>query len=192
MKPVYFRSPADFSDWLDRHGSTVPELMVGLYRKESGRETITYPEAVDVALCFGWIDGVRRCVDQHSYCIRFTPRKARSIWSKINIKRAENLRNLGLMRPAGLKVFEARSHERSGIYSFENAPRELEPVYQRELQRDKRAWAYFQSRPPWYQRTASFWVMSAKKAETRHHRLAILIADSAKGRTIKPLTRPAR
>jgi uncharacterized protein YdeI (YjbR/CyaY-like superfamily) len=190
MKPVYFESAPEFSKWLGSHGGSSSELLVGFYKKDSDRGTITYREALDEALCFGWIDGVRRSVDQESYCIRFTPRRPGSIWSRINIKKAQKLKDLGRMHPAGLQAFAARRPDRSGLYSFENAPRELQASFQREFKRNKPAWTFFQDRPPWYRRVASFWVMSAKKEETRRRRLATLIADSAKGRSIKPLTRP--
>ncbi len=188
-KPIFFKSASEFSDWLDQYGKSVAELLVGLYHKRSGKAGLTYQEALDAALCFGWIDGVRRSEDENSYSIRFTPRRAASVWSRANIKRAEALRELGRMRPAGLKAFEARSPHRSGLYSFENAPRELSARYRREFKSYKTAWAFFQSRPPWYRRVASFWVMSAKKEETRHRRFATLMADSAAGRSIKPLAR---
>jgi uncharacterized protein YdeI (YjbR/CyaY-like superfamily) len=190
MKPVYFKSAPEFCKWLECHGGSSSELLVGFYKKDSGRGTITYQEALDEALCFGWIDGVRRSVDQESYCIRFTPRRPGSIWSRINIKKAQKLKDLGRMHPAGLQAFAARRPYRSGLYSFENAPRELQASFQREFKRNKPAWTFFQDRPPWYRRVASFWVMSAKKEETRRRRLATLIADSAIGRSIKPLTRP--
>jgi uncharacterized protein YdeI (YjbR/CyaY-like superfamily) len=190
MKPVHFKSAAKFRDWLADQGETASELLVGLYKKGSGKGGITYREALDEALCFGWIDGVRRSLDQNSYSIRFTPRRTRSVWSRVNIKRAVELKELGRMRSTGLKAFDARTPERSGIYSFENSPRKLEGRYAKEFKVNKTAWTFFQTRAPWYRRTASFWVMSAKKEETRRRRLATLIADSAQGRPIGPLRRP--
>jgi len=168
------------------------ELLVGFYRKHLGRVGMTYKEAVDQALCFGWIDGVRRRVDTHTYSVRFSPRKSRSTWSRLNTKRAEELMTLGLMHPTGLKAFSARKPDRTGIYSFENKVQRLSSTYEREFRASRSAWNYFESRPPWYRRTASFWVMSAKKEETRQRRLKILIQDSASGRTIRPLTRPGK
>jgi uncharacterized protein YdeI (YjbR/CyaY-like superfamily) len=189
---LYFETAAQFRDWLMDHWDCASDLVLGFHNKNSRKSGITYRQAVDEALCFGWIDGVRRSVDEHRYTVRFTPRRARSIWSRINIQRVQELKRLGRMVPAGLKAFEARRPERSGIYSFENRPRQLQPAYEAEFKSNVAAWAFFQSRAPWYQRTASFWVMSAKKEETRRKRLATLIADSAQKRPIKPLTRSPR
>jgi uncharacterized protein YdeI (YjbR/CyaY-like superfamily) len=190
MKPTFFPTPADFRAWLERHHETASELLVGFYKKGSGRPSITWPESVDEALCFGWIDGVRRTIDDESYSIRFTPRRSRSIWSAVNVKRAEELTKLGRMHPAGLRAFAARDPKRSGIYSFEQRKegQKLAPEYQAKLQANKKAWAFFQSQAPYYQRMASWYVMSAKKEETRLKRLATLIADSAKGRRIGGMT----
>ena len=194
MKPTFFPTPADFREWLERHHPTAGELLVGFYKKGSGRPSITWPESVDEALCFGWIDGVRRTIDDESYSIRFTPRRPRSNWSAVNIRRVAELTKLGRMRPAGLRAFEARDPKRSAIYSFEQRKeaQKLSPEYQATLEANKKAWAFFQSQAPYYQRTASWWVMSAKKEETRLKRLATLIDDSAHGRRIGPLTRPER
>ena len=190
MKPTFFAAPADFRKWLERHHDAADELLVGFYKKGSGRPSITWQESVDEALCFGWIDGIRRTIDDESYSIRFTPRRARSVWSSVNIKRAEELTKLGRMHPAGLRAFEARDPARSRIYSFEQRreAQKLAPEYQAKLEANKKAWAFFQSQPPYYQRTTSWWVMSAKKEETRLKRLATLIEDSAKGRRIAGMT----
>jgi uncharacterized protein YdeI (YjbR/CyaY-like superfamily) len=177
----FFSNPSEFHQWLDRHHDKESELWVGFYKKESGRPSITYPEALDEALCYGWIDGVRKSVDEVSYKIRFTPRKAKSTWSLVNTKRVAELKRLGRMKTSGLKAFETRDPKRSGIYSFENAARRLDAVYEKKFQANKRAWAFFQAQPPGYQRTAIWWVMSAKKEETRWRRLASLIRDSQKG-----------
>jgi uncharacterized protein YdeI (YjbR/CyaY-like superfamily) len=142
---------------------------------------------VDQALCFGWIDGVRRSLGGTSYVIRFTPRKRDSSWSLVNIRRVKALIKEGRMQPAGLKAFRARRPERSGTYSFENRPQRLPPRYQKQLRADPAAWAYYRGRPPWYQRTVCHWILSAKKEETRLRRLAALIQDSAAGRLIGPL-----
>jgi uncharacterized protein YdeI (YjbR/CyaY-like superfamily) len=191
MKPTFFRTPADFRKWLEQHHDTAPELWVGFHKKGSGRPSMTWPESVDEALCFGWIDGVRKSLGDESYVIRFTPRRARSIWSAVNVRRVTELTRLGRMRPAGVKAFEARDPARTGVYSFEQ-PREsltLGAPYEAKLKASKRAWTFFQSQAPWYQRTVSRWVMSAKKEETRLRRLAALIEDSARGRRIGPLNR---
>ncbi len=182
MELAFFKSPADFRRWLRTHAGNSPELWVGFHKKSSGKPSITYPEALDEALCFGWIDGVRKNVNETSYKIRFTPRKAKSNWSLVNIKRASELKKLGRMMPAGLKEFDAR--EKSRTYSYETRPRELTGAYAMKLKANKKAWEFFRQQPPWYQRTATWWVVSAKKEETREKRLQTLIEDSAAGRRI--------
>jgi len=177
----FFSNQSKFHQWLDKHHDRESELWVGFYKKQSGKPSVTYPEALDEALCYGWIDGVRKSIDEVSYKIRFTPRKAKSTWSLVNTKRVAELKRLGRMRASGLKAFENRDPKRSGIYSFENALRKLDAVYEKKFQSNKRAWAFFQAQPPGYQRTASWWVMSAKKEETRMRRLATLIGESEKG-----------
>ena len=190
MKVLYFPTPADFREWLDGNGSNVAELQVGFYKKSSGRPSVTYSDAVDEALCYGWIDGVRRSVDDDAYTVRFTPRKAKSQWSTVNIKRVQRLSAAGRMQPSGLKAFEgATGQERK--YSFEQQRESRFPAAdERRFRKNRRAWDYFQSRPPWYRRTATFWVVSAKKEETRQRRLDTLIADCEANQPIKPLTRP--
>lgn len=161
---------------------------VGFYKKDSGKASITWPQSVDEALCFGWIDGIRKSIDQVSYKIRFTPRKPRSIWSTVNIKRAGELAEQGLMQPAGLKAFAARRENRSGIYSYEQRSAELPAVYAGKLNKNAAAWKFFQSQPPSYRKAVNWWVVSAKKEETRLKRLDTLIEDSAAGRTIPQFT----
>jgi uncharacterized protein YdeI (YjbR/CyaY-like superfamily) len=196
MKPTFFPTPADFRSWLEKNHETTPELLVGFYKKGSGKRSITWPESVDEALCFGWIDGVRHTIDEESYSIRFTPRRARSVWSVVNVKRVAELTKLGRMQPAGLRAFEARDPKRSGIYAYEGArpreERELSPAYQAKLEANAKAWAFFRTQAPYYQRTTAQWVMSAKKEETRLKRLATLIEDSARGRRIGPMARPEK
>jgi uncharacterized protein YdeI (YjbR/CyaY-like superfamily) len=193
VKPTFFATPAKFRAWLEKHHDTAPELVVGFYKKGSDKPSITWPEAVDEALCFGWIDGVRRSLDDERYTNRFTPRKPRSNWSARNIKRVEELIELGLMHPAGFEAFEARTDARSGVYSYEQRHSiELDEGYERRFRRNKKAWEYFTSAAPSYRTTAVFWVMSAKKEETRERRFARLIDDSAHGRTVPPLTSPTR
>ena len=189
-EPTFFETPAAFKAWLKEHHETAKELLVGFRRTKSGLPSMTWPESVEEALCFGWIDGVRKSLDETSYVIRFTPRRPKSIWSAINIRRAGELTRLGRMRPAGLEAFRARTAERSRVYSFETKPRDLAPAYARRLKANRAAWTFFQAQPPWYRRTSRFWVMSAKKEETRLKRLATLIACCAKGTWIGPLTRP--
>jgi uncharacterized protein YdeI (YjbR/CyaY-like superfamily) len=191
VKPVFFRTPSDFRAWLEKHHDTASELYVGFYKKASGKPSITWPESVDAALSFGWIDGVRKSLDEKRYVIRFTPRKPRSTWSAVNIKRVKELTGLGLMRPAGLKAFEARADERSAIYSYEQRKAGvLDPASEREFRANEKAWTFFQAQPPSYRKAAIWWIISAKKEETRRRRLAALIADSARGRRIDLLAPP--
>jgi uncharacterized protein YdeI (YjbR/CyaY-like superfamily) len=192
MEPTFFATPADFRAWLERHHESHSELIVGFHKRGSGRPSITWPEAVDQALCFGWIDGVRRRIDDASYSIRFTPRKARSTWSAVNIKRMKELVDEGLVAPAGMAAFERRADDRSAIYSYEQRKAaKLEPDQERRLRADERAWAFFDAQPPSYRRAAIHWVTSAKKPETRDRRLAQLIECSAAGEPVPPL-RPRR
>jgi uncharacterized protein YdeI (YjbR/CyaY-like superfamily) len=193
MRPRFFSTPPEFRAWLEKHHATAKELLVGFHKKGSGRPSITWPEAVDEALSFGWIDGVRRSIDDVSYTIRFTPRTGRSAWSAVNIKRAKELIEQGRMRPAGHKVFEARRDDRSGIYSYEQRGQaKLGRVFERQFRSNTKAWEFFQAQPPGYRTMATFWVVSAKREETRRRRLATLIDDSAHGRTVRPLTSPAK
>jgi uncharacterized protein YdeI (YjbR/CyaY-like superfamily) len=189
VKPTFFATPADFRHWLEAHHTTAKELLVGFYKKDSGKPSITWPESVDQALCFGWIDGIRKRIDDVSYTIRFTPRKSGSIWSAVNIKRAQELIAEGLMRPAGLRAFEARTENRSGIYSYEQRPEALDEPYATALKENPAAWEFFQSRPASYRRAAIWWVVSAKREETRLKRVRQLIEDSAKGQTLPMFTR---
>ena len=193
MKPAFFATPQEFRAWLEKHHQETPELWVGFHKKASGKPSITWPEAVDQALCFGWIDGVRKSVDETSYTIRFTPRKAGSTWSAINIRRVRALTESGHMQPAGLKAFEHLKSEKSAIYSYEQRrTAKLEGVHEEQFRGNKKAWEFFQAQAPWYRRTAAFWVVSAKKEETRLKRLQKLIEDSAHQRIIPPLTRPTK
>lgn len=188
MRPTFFASPSDFHAWLQKNHATRDELLVGFYKKGSGKPSITWQESVDEALCFGWIDGVRRSVDDERYTIRFTPRRTRSNWSAVNIRRAKELVELGLMRPAGLKAFEARTDDRSAIYAYEQRhSAKLDKDLERRFRTNKKAWEFFNSKPPSYRKTAIWWVMSAKREETRERRLATLIQDSARGRPIAGL-----
>jgi uncharacterized protein YdeI (YjbR/CyaY-like superfamily) len=190
VEPTFFATPAELRAWLEAHHQAETELLVGFYKKGSGKPSITWPESVDEALCVGWIDGVRRSLGDEAYTIRFTPRKRRSFWSNVNIRRAGELIAEGRMRPAGLAAFEARSGERSGVYSFEQKDEVAFDAEQaRRFQADAKAWDFFQGQPPWYRRTATWWVISAKKEETRAKRLATLIEDSAAGRPIRGLDR---
>ena len=189
--PKFFGSPAEWRAWLEKHHANRQELWVGFYKRESGRPSITWPESVDAALCFGWIDGVRKSIDPVSYKIRFTPRKPRSIWSAINIKRAKELSKSGLMHAAGLAAFEKRDGDRSAIYAYEQRKTaKLPSDFEKRFRANAGASAFFQAQAPWYRRTSTYWVISAKKEETRLKRLAILIDCSARQRPIPSLTRP--
>jgi uncharacterized protein YdeI (YjbR/CyaY-like superfamily) len=189
---TFFATPADFRAWLAENHETADELWVGFHKKATGKPSITWPEAVDEALCVGWIDGLRRSLGDESYMIRFTPRKPRSTWSAVNVARAEELAAQGRMQPAGLRAFEARTDDNSGIYAYEQRHEaRLEPEQEREFRANEQAWEYFRSRRPSYRKTAIWWVVSAKREETRARRLRTLIQDSAQGRTIRQLTRPA-
>jgi uncharacterized protein YdeI (YjbR/CyaY-like superfamily) len=191
--PTFFASPAEFRQWLEEHHADVQELWVGFHKRSTGKPSLTWPESVDCALSFGWIDGLRKSVDASSYCIRFTPRKPTSTWSAINIRRVAELKKMGLVHPAGLAAFERRKEEKSKIYSYEQRETARLPAeFEKQFRAHQKAWGFFQSQPPWYRRIASFWVVSAKREETRAKRMATLINDSAEGRTIKPLTRPKK
>lgn len=193
MKPTYFAKPSDFRAWLKDHHASVDELWVGFFKRGSGKPSITWPEAVDVALCYGWIDGVRRSVDDDCYAIRFTPRRPGSVWSVRNVDCAEELTRQRLMRAPGKAAFEQRVKGKSSAYSYEQRRSvQLDRSYERQLRNNSGAWRFFHSQPPSYRRAAIWWVMSAKKEETRLRRLATLILDSEHGRTIKPLTRKKR
>ncbi len=189
--PKFFPTLEDWRAWLEQNHASEQELWVGFYKRDSGRLSITWPESVDGALCFGWIDGVRKSIDAKSYKIRFTPRKPRSIWSAINMKRATELKGMGLMHAAGLAAFGKRDSNRSAIYAYEQRKTAKLPAeYEKQFRASKTAWRFFTSQPPWYQRTATYWVVSAKKEETRMKRLATLIEDSASHRSIAELRRP--
>jgi len=184
MPPRFFKTPDEFRRWLEAHHRDATALLVGFYKVGSGKPSITWKQSVDEALCFGWIDGVRKRIDDAGYTIRFTPRKPKSYWSLVNVKRAGELIEGGRMTPAGLAAFRARDPEKSRLYSFEARNPALDPAYEKRLEANRAAWDYFQAEAPWYRRTISHWVMSAKKEETRVKRLETLIADSAKGRRV--------
>jgi uncharacterized protein YdeI (YjbR/CyaY-like superfamily) len=184
LKLEFFQTPADFRSWLEKHHAKAAELWVGFYKRDSGKPSITWPESVDQALCFGWIDGIRKRIDETSYRIRFTPRRRGSIWSAINIKRAEELVRQKQMRPGGLKAFATRIENKSGIYSYEQRSTELSEPYAKALKKNKAAWNFFGKQPPSYRKMIGWWIVSAKREETRMARLAKLISESAKGRRL--------
>jgi uncharacterized protein YdeI (YjbR/CyaY-like superfamily) len=188
---IFPADAAEWRAWLEQHHETADEVLVGFWRKASGQATMSWSDAVDEALCFGWIDGVRRSLDEDRYLQRFTPRRRGSNWSLVNIENVERLTAEGRMTPAGMRAFERRREDRSGVYSHENAPRDLEPQDAERLREHPEAWAFWQAQPPSYRRQATWWIVSAKRPETRERRLAMLIEDSAAGRRVGPLRRPA-
>jgi len=191
-KPRSFATLEALRAWLQRNHATRRELLVRNFKVRAAHRGVTYAQAVDAALCFGWIDGVRRSLDDVSFVTRLSPRKPKSKWSAVNVRRAKALIRAGQMRPPGLLAFRARDAADARRYSYESAPAVLAPGHARKLRASKRAWQFFRQQPPWYQRSTQFWVMSAKRDETRERRLAVLIACSAKRKTVPPLTRPGR
>jgi uncharacterized protein YdeI (YjbR/CyaY-like superfamily) len=189
IDPVFFTSSAEFEDWLEQHGAEARELLVGFRKRASGLPSPTWPESVDAALCFGWIDGVRRGLDQQSYTIRFTPRRPNSVWSRVNATRARELIEQGRMHPAGLRAFESRNEDKTAIYSYERANAKLPPDMEQRFRENATAWSFFEAQPPSYRRPATWWVVSAKREDTRRRRLEALIEQSAAGRRMDMLAR---
>ena len=189
MQPTFFSTPVDFRRWLEEHHADASELLVGFHKRASGEASLTWPESVDEALCFGWIDGVRRRIDDTSYSIRFTPRKPGSVWSAVNIAKVDRLEQEGRMTAAGWDAFARRRENRSGIYAYEQRPQELPPEYRALLDQDARAAADFDGRPAWYRKTAIWKVVSAKQEATRLRRLAQLVDCHARGELIPELDR---
>ena len=181
MAPTFFAKQSDFRKWLQKNHTRKTELLVGFYKVGSGKPSITWSQSVDEALCFGWIDGVRKSIDKETYQIRFTQRKPASIWSTINIRKIKELTKQGLMQPAGLASFEKRTASKSGIYSYENDETAFTPQFERKFKENKKAWKYFQSLAPSYKKVSTHWVMRAKQELTKIKRLNELIADSAAG-----------
>ncbi len=184
LKPRFFRTPAELRQWFKKHHATEKELWVGYYKVSSGKPTVTWAESVDEALCVGWIDGIRKSIDDESYTNRFTPRKRGSTWSTVNIKRVKMLVDEKRMQPPGLKAFEARRENKSGIYSYEQRPTELDEPYLSQMTRNKKAWEFFEAQPPSYRKMLIWYVVSAKQEATRQKRLKILIEASARGRRL--------
>jgi uncharacterized protein YdeI (YjbR/CyaY-like superfamily) len=182
MKPVFFKSSLEFRKWLEKNHDRATEIFVGYYKMGTGKNSMTWSESVDQALCFGWIDGVRRSIDEKRYMNRFTPRKTTSNWSAINIKKVEELTKTGLMHEAGLAAFSKRKENKSVIYSYENALKQLRPDFENKFRSDKKAWTYFESLAPSYRKISIHWVMSAKQEATQVSRLKKLIAESRAGR----------
>jgi len=190
MKPRFFATPKQFRAWLGKHHADTSELWVGFYKKDAGRPSITWPESVDEALCVGWIDGLRKSIDEHSYMIRFTPRKPGSTWSQVNTKRAKELIEDKRMLPAGLRAFAGRDPKKTNLYSFEQRhAAKLDAALEKRFKANRDAWTFFASQPEGYRRIALFYVMSAKQEDTRARRLETLIRDSAAGLRIGLLRR---
>jgi uncharacterized protein YdeI (YjbR/CyaY-like superfamily) len=185
MNPRFFKTTSAFRKWLTANHAKSKELWVGFYKKSSGKQSITWPESVDEALCFGWIDGIRKTIDDESYKIRFTPRRPGSVWSAVNIRNVTRLIKEERMQPRGLKAYEARKEYRSGIYSYEQRSPELVEPYLSKLKRNKAAWKFFQAQPPSYRKMMNWWIVSAKLEETRLKRLEQLIEHSAQGKRIR-------
>ena|SRR5712672_1561043 len=186
-KPIFFPTPAEFRAWLEAHHDKCRELIVGFYKKDSGKPSITWPESVQVALCFGWIDGVRKSLNETSYTIRFTPRRPTSTWSSINISLVRKLTKQGLMRTAGLKAFAARNEQKS-IYSYEQRKNaRFTREQEKQFRANEAAWEFFRSQPPWYQRVCTYRTVSAKREETKRKRLSELIRHSQNQRRLPGL-----
>ncbi len=191
--PTFFATPEDFRCWLAAHHNQSPELWVGFHKRATKRPCMTWPESVDQALCFGWIDGVRKSIDETSYRIRFTPRKARSKWSAVNIRRVQELIDTGLMQTAGRKAFDERVLVENAHYSYEQRHLiALTPEQERLFRHNRTAWAFFNSQAPWYRKAALWWIVSAEREETRKKRLLQLINDSEQNRPIAQLDRRPR
>jgi len=187
----FFATPNKWRQWLEKNHARADEVWVGFHKRASGTPSITWPESVDEALCYGWIDGIRKTIDATRYQIRFTPRRQGSIWSAVNIGRVAVLTKEGRMRPPGLAAFEARVPEKSAVYAYEQPePATLGDEYERRFRANAKAWAFFQSQPLYYRKVVTRWVVSAKQDATRERRLATLIADCAAGRRIGPMRRP--
>jgi uncharacterized protein YdeI (YjbR/CyaY-like superfamily) len=187
---IFFETPAQLRAWFEANHATEDELWLGYHRKRTGRPSVTWKEVVDQELCFGWIDSVRYSLDDDRSAQRITPRRRRSVWSAVNIKRFQELDAQGLVRPAGRAAFAARDEARSRIYAYENRA-DLDPVMAAKFRADSSAWRFFESQAPWYRRTAAHWVISAKRRETRERRLDVLIECSARGERIPTLRRPS-
>jgi len=178
MKPIYFKDQSEFRKWLDQHHKTETEILVGFYKKGSGKQNMTWSQSVDQALCYGWIDGIRKSIDEQSYCIRFTPRRPTSIWSSVNIRKIDELTKQGLMQTGGIEAFKKRKEEKSEIYSFEDDAKKLTSDLEHKFKLNKKAWDFFTSQTPSYTKTVIHWIMSAKQESTQLARLEKVVAES--------------
>ncbi len=184
MKPKFFAIQEDFRQWLEENHAGESELVVGFYKVGTGKPSMSWSESVDQALCFGWIDGVRRKVDEESYAIRFTPRKANSVWSAVNIAKIKDLTEKGLMKPAGIAAFEKRDEKKSVIYAYENEAKQFSEAFEKQFKKNKKAWEFFESQANWYKKQMIHWVMSAKQEATQERRLEKLIAEGGAGKRV--------
>jgi uncharacterized protein YdeI (YjbR/CyaY-like superfamily) len=182
MNPIFFENPQAFRNWLEANHTVEKELIVGYYKVSTGKPSMTWSESVDQALCFGWIDGIRRSLDDESYCIRFTPRKPNSNWSAVNIKKVEELVASGQMTPAGMKLFNLRKEEKQEVYTYENRVETFPPEVEERFRQNEKAWAFFSKQAPSYRKAVIYWVMSAKQETTFEKRLAQLIESSQNGK----------
>lgn len=189
MEATFFKNPSELRKWLEKNHLSEQELILGLYKKGTGKENITWSQAVDEALCFGWIDGISRRIDAERWQIRLTPRKPNSIWSNVNINKIKVLAENGLMHPKGIEAFDKRKEEKSGIYAFETEEKKLTAAFEAQFKANKKAWDFFHSQPPGYKKTALHYVMTAKQEATRQKRIDNLIADSEAGLRLKQLSR---
>jgi uncharacterized protein YdeI (YjbR/CyaY-like superfamily) len=188
-EPKFFKTQAELRNWFLKNHDKLQEQWIGFHKVGSDKKSVTYAQALDEALCFGWIDGIRKSINSESYMIRYTPRRPKSIWSAVNIKRTKELTKAGTMHPAGLKTFNERDVKKTNMYSFERKAAALGGEYEKAFKKNKKAWEFFLSQPPWYRRTSVHWVISAKQEETQLRRLETLIKDSGGGRRIKELSR---
>jgi len=184
MKPVFFVSQIEFRRWLEKNHDMAAELLVGFWKVGSGRPSMTWSESVDQALCFGWIDGVRKSLGADAYTIRFSRRRPKSIWSRINIEKVERLKKEGLMHPAGVAAYAKKEDHRSAIYAYENRPKEFSAEYEKRFKKNKKAWKFFNEQPPGYRRLMIFYVSSAKQEATRTSRLEKVIIASEEGKRL--------
>lgn len=188
MKPIFFKTQSELRKWFDKNHLSELELILGYYKKGTGKESVSWSESVDQALCFGWIDSVRKSIDVESYQIRFTPRKPNSIWSNVNIKKTEELIDKGLMCVTGIEAFNKRKEHKSGVYAFENEEQKLDEDFEKQFKANKKAWDFFNQQPPGYKKIALHYVMTAKLEATRNKRFQDLIADSEMGLRLKQLS----
>jgi uncharacterized protein YdeI (YjbR/CyaY-like superfamily) len=184
MKPIFFKNQNEFRKWLEANHEIATEVLVGYYKVKTGKPSLTWSESVDQALCYGWIDGIRRSIDDESYCIRFTPRRPNSNWSAVNIKKMKQLIKNGLMTPAGLAVYKKRKEDKSKVYGYENRPKTLPENLEKIFRKNKKAWKYFYAQAASYQKTVIHWIVSARMEKTRLARLDQAIQESSKGKRL--------